>query len=147
MTRYATLIYEDESSAWDPTTPLRRFAPARRGVVQSVSHSSDTAGACFAAIVEALLCTPGVTPPSGPVFGSLALRVGDKIFAMLTSRGEFVVKLPRRRVDALVAAGDGERFGPGNGRPMKEWVAVRPTSEAGWLQLAEEAMEFVAPRR
>jgi hypothetical protein len=58
-------------------------------------------------------------------------------------KGKLVVKLPKARVDALIAAGDGERFDPGHGRLMKEWVAVEPTSEEGWLDLAREAMEFV----
>jgi hypothetical protein len=30
---------------------------------------------------------------------------------------------------------------------MKEWVAVEPTSEEGWLDLSREAMEFVASQR
>jgi hypothetical protein len=75
------------------------------------------------------------------------LKVGGKIFAMLSSKGEFVVKLPKARVDALIASGDGERFDPGHGRLMKEWLAVEPTSEAEWLPLAREAMAFVAAQR
>jgi MFS family permease len=34
-----------------------------------------------------------------------------------------------------------------DGRLMKEWVSVEPTSEEGWLSLAREAMEFVASKR
>jgi hypothetical protein len=30
---------------------------------------------------------------------------------------------------------------------MKEWVAVEPTSQAEWLPLAREALEFVASKR
>jgi hypothetical protein len=41
----------------------------------------------------------------GKGFGSSALKVEGRIFAMLTSRSEFVVKLPRERVDeTLVGA-------------------------------------------
>lgn len=99
----------------------------------------------FAAIVAALRAEAGVTPPSaGKSFGASGLKVRDKLFAMLV-RGQLVVKLPRSYVDALVAAGDGERYDPRrNGRVMKEWIAIAPTSEQDWLSLAREAMAFVA---
>ena len=105
----------------------------------------------FATVVEALLGAPGVTPPSGVsgpmnAFGATALKVNGKIFAMLV-KGKLVVKLPRQRVDALITAGAGERFDPGHGRLMKEWLAVESTAEADWLALADEAMAFVAARR
>jgi hypothetical protein len=66
---------------------------------------------------------------------------------MLASDGAFVVKLPKPRVDALVASGDGERFDPGHGRLMKEWIAIEPTSDVEWLPLAREALTFVAAKR
>src|SRR5947209_5811377 len=100
----------------------------------------------FAAIVEALVGEPGVTPPVGAGFGASGLKVGGKIFAMLSSSGAFLVKLPKSRVDALIAAGKGERFDPGHGRLMKEWVAIAPTCMAEWLPLAREAKAFVAAR-
>jgi len=79
-------------------------------------------------------------------FGSAGqLRVGGKIFAMLV-RGRLVVKLPRNRVDALIAAGEGERFDPGRGRLMKEWLTLSPAAETDWLELAQEALAFVAAR-
>ena len=85
---------------------------------------------------------------SGRGFGSDALKVRGKIFAMLSSEGRLVVKLPRQRVDALVAAGDGERFDPRrDGRLMKEWLALAPTSSLEWLPLAREARDFVAGAR
>jgi hypothetical protein len=74
------------------------------------------------------------------------LRWRGKIFAMLASDDAFVVKLPKSRVDALVASGDGERFDPGHGRLMKEWVAIEPTSEVEWLPLARDALAFVATK-
>jgi hypothetical protein len=73
------------------------------------------------------------------------LSVDGKIFAML-ARGTFVAKLPKDRVDALVRAGAGERFDPGHGRLMKEWIAVG-TGRADWIALAKEAYRFVREGR
>ena len=105
----------------------------------------------YAAIVKALVGEPGVTHAAdGPRvtkgFGAAALRVNSKIFAMLV-KGRLVVKLPRERVEALIAAGEGERFESGQGRLMKEWVSLDPGSEQGWLALAREAMGFVGSKR
>src|SRR2546428_10452308 len=97
----------------------------------------------YATIIEALVSQPGVTRPLDAPggekrFGSAALKIDDKIFAMLV-RGRLVVKLPRQRVDTLIAAGEGERFDPGGGRLMKEWLALLPSSDEEWLPLATEA--------
>lgn len=82
-------------------------------------------------------------PGDGKGFGSSGLRVRGKIFAMLSSGQQLVAKLPADRVDALLASGDGERYDPGHGRLMKEWVALKPSSSMEWLPLAREALEFV----
>lgn len=117
-----------------------------------MSHAPLTPEERFTALVEIFLDQPDVTPPaatplSNSKFGSSGLKVHRKIFAMLV-RGMLVVKLPRLRVDALVAAGAGERFDPRHDRRlMKEWVAIESTSEEDWLSLAREAMEFVAMGR
>jgi len=101
----------------------------------------------YAAVVKALAGKGGIThaepDDSKRGFGANALKINKKIFAMLSSGDRFVVKLPRPRVDALVAAGIGERFDPRrNGRAMKEWLVVGAGREARWLPLAKEAMEF-----
>lgn len=113
-----------------------------------MSHASITPEERFATIVEELLHTPGVTPPSeGKSFGSSALKMQNKIFAMLV-RSQLVVKLPRARVDVLVASGAGERYDPRHdGRLMKEWLSVAPMSQEEWLPLAREAPEFVGSKR
>ena len=77
----------------------------------------------------------------GRLFASDGLKVHNKIFAMLV-RGSLVVKLPKARVDALVQAGQGDRFDPGHGRLMKEWVVIAQGS-GDWLALAMEARRFV----
>jgi TfoX/Sxy family transcriptional regulator of competence genes len=81
---------------------------------------------------------------AGKLFSSYGLTVNGKIFAMC-GRGQFVVKLPKERVDALVSAGRGKRFDPGHGRLMKEWVAFK-SGESEWVELAREAYEFVKQR-
>ena len=116
-----------------------------------MSQPAMTPDTCYATLVEAFLGEPDVTHASNSIestkaFGSSALKVNDKIFAMLV-KGRLVVKLPRQRVDALIAAGEGERFDPGHGRLMKEWITVDPASHQEWLPLAREAMEFVASKR
>jgi hypothetical protein len=99
----------------------------------------------FAAVAQALGTLPGVTHATSRSrrFGSSALKVHDKIFAMLSYQGRFVVKLPRARVDALVAGGAGERFDANRGRPMREWLEVHSESAEEWIELAREALEFV----
>lgn len=89
---------------------------------------------------------PSDAPGAEQKFGSAALKVNNKIFAMLV-RSKLVVKLPRQRVDALIASGDGEAFDPRqDGRLMKEWLSLDPMSDQDWLSLAREAMEFVSSR-
>ena len=102
----------------------------------------------FATIVAALRGNVDVTPPAAAAasnnrFGSAGLKVRDKVFTMLV-RDRLVVKLPKARVDAFIASGGGERYDPRrDGRRMKEWVMVSPSSGLEWLALADEAMAFV----
>jgi hypothetical protein len=97
----------------------------------------------YAALVKGFLRKPGVTR-EGKGFGATSLKLDGKIFALFSSRNEFVVKLPKRRVDELTASGDGQQFDPGHGRLMKEWLALRPNSSQDWTQLANEALTYVA---
>ncbi len=78
----------------------------------------------------------------GKGFGSAGLKVNGRLFAMMSSKGKFVAKLPKERVKALVSAGKGDYFDPGHGRLMKEWVAVDPGG-ADLVDLAREAHRFV----
>jgi hypothetical protein len=78
----------------------------------------------------------------GKMFSSSSvLNVNGKIFAMC-SKGELVVKLPKERVDELVARRKGIRFDPGHGRIMKQWIVIPPRKE-DWLRIAKEAYDFV----
>jgi hypothetical protein len=96
-------------------------------------------------LVEDFLAIDGVEgfepPGGGSGFGRGALRYRRKIFAMFV-RGQLVVKLPRQRVDALVADGHGDRFDANKGTPMKEWFTLAPGSALPWPELAREALEF-----
>jgi hypothetical protein len=75
------------------------------------------------------------------MMSSYGLKVNGKIFAMF-GRGRFVAKLPKSKADALVDAGAGERFDPGHGRMMKEWIAIADHPER-WIDLATDAYVFV----
>ncbi len=97
----------------------------------------------FTQVIDAFVLAPQVTH-GGKGFGSSGLKVSGKLFAMISSQGKFVAKLPRERVDELVADGEGEAFDPGQGRLMKEWIALHAgSSTARWIELAREAHEFV----
>jgi hypothetical protein len=74
--------------------------------------------------------------------GSPGVRVHGRIFAMLVGDA-LVVKLPRERVDELVASGKATRFDPVHGRVMKEWLAVPAAAEGSWDTLIAEAFGFV----
>jgi TfoX/Sxy family transcriptional regulator of competence genes len=101
----------------------------------------------FADLVDELAGCPGVEVPqaSRRRFGSDALKVNGSIFAMVTG-GRLVVKLPRHRVEELIAAGKGAPFAAAKGRPMKEWVTVTSDDHGTWVAVAREALEFVGRR-
>ena len=96
----------------------------------------------FVPVVEAFANDRYVSRENRKGFGCGALKVNGKIFAMMSSRGKFVVKLPGRRVDELVGGGKCAHFDPGHGRVMKEWVVVG-TAAVNWVELAKEARQFV----
>jgi hypothetical protein len=96
----------------------------------------------FAQVVSAFGNDRDVAYGGGRGFGSSALKVKGKLFSMVSSKAQFVVKLPRERVDELVGLGTGEYFDPGHGRLMKEWVALGGHHSL-WVNLAKEARDYV----
>jgi hypothetical protein len=94
----------------------------------------------FVPLIEAFARDQRVTF-GGQGFGSRALRLDGKIFAMLSSKGQFVVKLPRDRVTELIRLGKGEYFDTGRDRIMKEWMAV-VAAPRSWMALAREAHRY-----
>lgn len=93
----------------------------------------------FMPVIAAFANVPDVS--RGKMMSSYGLKVNGKVFAMF-GRGKFVAKLPKKRVDDLVSGGVGERFNPGHGRLMKEWIAIGAKT-LSWVELAKEAYEFV----
>jgi hypothetical protein len=110
----------------------------RRGATNDDAPPVDSR---FVPVVKAFAKDRRVTT-GGKGFGSSGLKVDGKLFAMISSRGLFVAKLPRERVEALVQAGAGRPFDPGHGRLMKEWVELEG-GESSWIGLAREARAFV----
>ena len=94
----------------------------------------------FAKVLAALGNEPGVS--RGKMFGSEGLKVGKSVFAMEV-KGKLVVKLSAERATELRDAGVAEAFDPGHGRPMKQWVAIDPSSKIDWLKVSLEALAFV----
>lgn len=124
---------------------MKRRGRARPEALACRAMDDDGAEERFTALAGTFGEHPDVSKGTG--FGSVpGLRTGGKIFAML-ARGRLVVKLPRERVDELVASGEAERFDPGHGRRMKEWASLQPDSGQDWTELAAEARRFLLGQR
>ena len=94
----------------------------------------------FWELVAPHLATDGVE--EGTMMGSRCLRVGGEFTGMIHSKnGELILKLPRARVDELVASGKTEAFAP-NGRVFKEWTLVPRSDRRTWKKLIDEAVAF-----
>src|SRR5262245_8671964 len=102
-------------------------------------------------LVEAMVATGEATYGGeeaggrGRAFGSNALKTDGRIFALF-SHDRLVVKLPTKRVDALIGDGAGRRFDPGHGRLMREWLDVGVDDATTWHELASESLAYVSGR-
>lgn len=103
--------------------------------------SDASALVAFQPVLRAFARDVAVTAGSMFSKDNVVLKVNGRIFAMLAN-GIFVAKLPRSRVEAMVAAGEGARYDPGHGRVMKEWIATDQAPDT-WVALAREARAFV----
>ncbi len=126
-----------------PDLRWRRITLVDEGIETMSGKTRMTPEERFERLVDEMSTEADVSPPTGGRgFGGSALTCRGKIFAMLV-RGQLVVKLPRARVDALIAEGTGTPFDANKGRPMKEWVGLAPTSGLDWSAVATEALAFV----
>ena len=114
------------------------------GKSRKTAKEAGQVDARFVPVIAAFARDRSVTH-GGKGFGSTGLKVNGKLFAFVSSRGQFVVKVPKTRVEEMVAAREAEPFDPGHGRLMKEWAAVR-SSSVNWIELAREAHRFVKGR-
>lgn len=81
----------------------------------------------------------------GTIMSSQCLRVSGEFLAMPHHKGPgLVVKLPRERVDELIAEGSGQPFAPA-GKVFREWVLLAAVDEATWRAVLGEGVAFVAP--
>ena len=97
--------------------------------------------AAYTALAERALAWPGVA--EGRILHATGLKAGGRVFAF-PRRGELVLKLPAARCTELVEDGVARRFDKGDGRPLREWVAVPEARADRWEELAREARAFVA---
>ena len=125
--------------------PRRPTRPSPVAAPSSPRRGPRSAEKLFSVLVTELGTETGVTvgAKDKKAFGSGALKVKGKIFAMVSSKDRLVVKLPRQRVAALAADGTGVQFDPGHGRLMKEWLEVEGLQMPTWRALAREALAFV----
>jgi hypothetical protein len=79
----------------------------------------------------------------GTIMSGRCLRVGKEFLALPDFNGAgLVVKLPKKRVVELIAAGKGQAFAPA-GRVFKEWLSVPKVDRRQWRALLREGIEFV----
>lgn len=111
------------------------------------STSDSQSAVAYAALIRRFVGQPGVSLPADKrgKFGSNALKVDGKIFAMLV-KGALAVKLSPAEVAAATTAGQGEPLSMGRGRVMKEWLVVKEPTRR-WYAVAERARAFVAGKR
>jgi hypothetical protein len=96
----------------------------------------------FDALIGDLITVDGVSAPAGGRrLGAQALRYQGRIIAMLAG-GCLTVKLPRPRVDELVAERLGVRFETSPGTPLREWFVLAPGGRIPWLDLTKEALAY-----
>jgi TfoX/Sxy family transcriptional regulator of competence genes len=124
-----------------PVRPRTKAAPSGSN---AATLPDAQAAAAYASLGRRFADQPRVTLPASKrgKFGSSALKVDGKIFAMLV-RGALAVKLSPGEVESAKIAGRGEPLAMGRGRVMKEWLLVNEPPQR-WYAVAERARAFVA---
>lgn len=81
----------------------------------------------------------------GTIMGGRCARVSGEFLGLVDFKGSgLVVKLPRARVDELIADGVGQPFAPA-GKVFREWVSIPRRDRRRWRRLLLEGIAFVAP--
>ncbi len=123
--------------------------PDRGSAAQLTEPQGETRGVVqiaelFEGVSEQLLAShPG--DDRGRMLQSPGLKTAGKFFAFAT-KDDLVVKLPAARVAELIVTGTGRPCSPAHGRPMRQWVRVRPADAEACAAFLAEARSFVAPR-
>jgi hypothetical protein len=79
----------------------------------------------------------------GTIMNGRCLRVGKEFLALVDYKGSgLVVKLPKARVEELIASGVGRPFATA-GRVFKEWLSVPDLDRRTWRALLREGVTFV----
>jgi hypothetical protein len=79
----------------------------------------------------------------GTIMGGRCARVAGEFLALVDFKGSgLVVKLPKDRVDALIAQGRGQPFAPA-GKVFKNWVSIPKRDRRAWRALLQEGIAFV----
>ncbi len=95
----------------------------------------------FWTIAEEMYGDPSVK--EGTMMGFKCLRANGAFFATLDHKANaLIVKLPKDRVETLIADSTGTPFAP-NGRVFKEWVSLPQVDKPLWTSLLQEAKTFV----
>ncbi|MGH8240113.1 MAG: hypothetical protein ACREXP_24295 [Steroidobacteraceae bacterium] len=113
----------------------------RRGNALQTPHSDDTAQQLFWTLASELQSHDS-SLVEGTIMNGRCLRVGKEFLALVDYKGSgLVVKLPRPRIAALIAAGLGQPFAPA-GRTFNEWVSVPKPDRSLWRTLLREGVVF-----
>lgn len=81
----------------------------------------------------------------GTIMGGRCARVAGEFLGLVGFKGSgMVVKLPRARVETLIAEGTGQPFAPA-GKVFREWVSIPQRDRRRWRSLLREGIAFVAP--
>ena len=80
----------------------------------------------------------------GTMMGHPCLRASGAFFASGGKTGDqFIVKIPKARVQEEIEAGRGAPFAPG-GRTFREWVEVTHDDSAHAREILFEALELIS---
>ena len=119
----------DRGSAAQPTEP--------QGETPEVVQIAEL----FESVSEQLLAShPG--DDRGRMLQSPGLKTAGSFFAFAT-KDDLVVKFPAARVAELIVTGVGRPCSPAHGRPMRQWVRLRPADAEACAAFLAEARSFV----